>query len=123
MMAPQESLAGNRQAAIAAAAAQGVAIVLEPLTHPELGPVAIDDSLFAIGRTEQPFAGYPPDLVGDLSRRHARIFTENGGAWLTDLDSKNCTSVNGKPVRDSIVRLRDCDQIDFAQVLSFRVYL
>jgi len=123
MMAPEEALAGNSQAAMAAAAAQRVAIVLEPLTRPELGPVAIDDSLFAIGRTEQPFAGYPPDLVGDLSRRHARIFTENGGAWLADLDSKNGTTVNGKPVRDSIVRLRDGDEIDFAHVLAYRVRL
>jgi len=123
MMGTEEALAGNRQAAMAAAAGQRVAIVLEPLTHPELGPVAIDDSLFAIGRTEQPFAGYPPDIVGDLSRRHARIFTENGGAWLADLDSKNGTTVNGKPVRDSIVRLRDGDEIDFAHVLAYRVHL
>ncbi len=118
MMAPEEALAPMQ-----ASAAQRVAIVLEPLTHPELGPVAIEDSLFAIGRTEQPFAGYPPDIVGDLSRRHARIFTENGGAWLADLDSKNGTTVNGAPVRQTIVRLRDGDQIDFARVLAYRVHL
>lgn len=123
MMAPEEALAANRQAAMGASASQRVAIVLEPLTHPELGPVAIDDSLFAIGRTEQPFAGYPPEIVGDLSRRHARIFTENGGAWLADLDSKNGTTVNGTPLRQTIVRLRDGDEIDFAHVLAYRVHL
>ena len=123
MMAPEEALAGNRQAAMGAAASQRVAIVLEPLTHPELGPVAIEDSLFAIGRTEQPFAGYPPAIVGDLSRRHARIFTENGGAWLADLDSKNGTTVNGAPVKQTIVRLRDGDEIEFAHVLAYRVHL
>jgi pSer/pThr/pTyr-binding forkhead associated (FHA) protein len=106
-----------------AQAAQRVAIVLEPLTHPELGPLAVDDSLFAIGRTEQPFAGYPPEVVADLSRRHARIFIENGGAWLADLDSKNGTTVNGVPVRQSIVRLRDGDEVDFARVLAYRVRL
>jgi pSer/pThr/pTyr-binding forkhead associated (FHA) protein len=119
MMAPGDVLAMNK----GAPAAQRVAIVLEPLTHPELGPVAIDDSLFAIGRTEQPFAGYPPEIVGDLSRRHARIFTENGGAWLADLDSKNGTTVNGKAVKDTIVRLRDGDELDFAHVLAYRVRL
>ena len=118
MMAPEAALAPMQTSA-----SQRVAIVLEALTHPELGPVAIEDSLFAIGRTEQPFAGYPPAIVGDLSRRHARIFTENGGAWLADLDSKNGTTVNGAPVKQTIVRLRDGDQIDFAHVLAYRVHL
>jgi pSer/pThr/pTyr-binding forkhead associated (FHA) protein len=118
-MAPEEAVAADMQAQ----AAQRVAIVLEPLTHPELGQVAVDDSLFAIGRTEQPFAGYPPEVVADLSRRHARIFIENGGAWLADLDSKNGTTVNGAPVRQTIVRLRDGDEVDFARVLAYRVRL
>ena len=104
-----------------APAVQRVAIVLEALSHPELGQVAIDDSLFAIGRTEQPFAGYPSALVADLSRRHARIFTENGDAWLADLGSKNGTTVNGVPVRQTIVRLRDGDEIGLARVLAYRV--
>jgi pSer/pThr/pTyr-binding forkhead associated (FHA) protein len=118
-MAFGEVLAMNRQAP----SAQGVGIVLEALNHPELGQIAIDDSLFAIGRTEQPFAGYPSEVVADLSRRHARIFIENGGAWLADLDSKNGTTVNGAPVRQSIVRLRDGDEISFARVLAYRVHL
>jgi pSer/pThr/pTyr-binding forkhead associated (FHA) protein len=119
MMAPDEALAMNRQAP----ATQRVAVVLEALTHPELGPLTIEDSLFAIGRTEQPFAAYPSEIVADLSRRHARVFIENGGAWLADLDSKNGTTVNGVPVRQSIVRLRDGDEVDFARVLAYRVRL
>jgi pSer/pThr/pTyr-binding forkhead associated (FHA) protein len=110
---------GSRQAA----AAQRVAVVLEALTHPELGQLAIDDGVFAIGRTEQPFAGYPPEVVADLSRRHARIFIENGAAWLADLDSKNGTTVNGTPVRQAIVRLHEGDEVDFARVLAYRVRL
>jgi pSer/pThr/pTyr-binding forkhead associated (FHA) protein len=104
-----------------APAVQRVAIVLDALSHPELGPVRIDDSLFAIGRTEQPFAGYPPAVVADLSRRHARIFVENGGAWLADLGSKNGTMVNGAAVRQAIVPLRDGDELEFAGVLAYRV--
>jgi pSer/pThr/pTyr-binding forkhead associated (FHA) protein len=122
MMAPGDALAmdgQNRQAP----AAGGVAVVLEPLTHPELGPLAIEDSVFAIGRTEQPFAAYPPDIVADLSRRHARLFIENGGAWLADLGSKNGTTVNGVPLQQSIVRLRDGDEVVFARVLAYRVRL
>src|SRR5689334_2844962 len=116
-MAPEDALAITMQAP----AAQRVAVVLEALTHPELGQIAIDDSLFAIGRTEQPFASYPPELVADLSRRHARLFIENGDVWLADLDSKNGTTVNGKPLRQAIVRLRDGDAIGLAQVLAYRV--
>jgi pSer/pThr/pTyr-binding forkhead associated (FHA) protein len=107
--------------AMRAPAVQRVAIVLEALSHPELGRLAIDDSLFAIGRTEQPFAGYPPALVADLSRRHARIFIEHGEAWLADLGSKNGTTVNGVAVRQTIVRLRDGDELKLAGVLAYRV--
>jgi pSer/pThr/pTyr-binding forkhead associated (FHA) protein len=123
MMAPEEAVAAHMQASRQAPAAQRVAIVLEALTHPELGQLAIDDGVFAIGRTEQPFAGYPPEVVADLSRRHARIFIENGGAWLADLDSKNGTTVNGTPVRQAIVRLHEGDEVDFARVLAYRVHL
>jgi pSer/pThr/pTyr-binding forkhead associated (FHA) protein len=118
-MAAEEALAVNMRAK----AAQRIAIVLEPLTHPELGLVAIDDSLFAIGRTEPPFAGYPPEIVAELSRRHARIFVEGGDAWLADLGSKNGTTVNGVPVRQAIVPLRDGDDIKLARVLAYRVRL
>jgi pSer/pThr/pTyr-binding forkhead associated (FHA) protein len=113
-MAPDDALVSKMQR---------VGIVLEPLNHPELGPVAIDDGLFAIGRTEQPFAGYPPDIVADLSRRHARIFVEGGDAYLADLGSKNGTTVNGVPVRHTIMRLRDGDEVGLARVLTYRVRL
>ena len=49
-------------------------IVLEPVSHPELKPIRIGDTLFAIGRSEAPFDAYPSEIAGDLSRRHARIF-------------------------------------------------
>jgi pSer/pThr/pTyr-binding forkhead associated (FHA) protein len=118
-MAPDHVLLDKMRAP----AAQHVAIVLEPIAHPELGPIQIDDSLFAIGRTEAPFAGYPPELVADLSRRHARIFAEGGAAYLADLDSKNGTTVNGKPLDHTIARLRDGDELGFGRVLTYRVRL
>jgi pSer/pThr/pTyr-binding forkhead associated (FHA) protein len=103
--------------------AQRVAIVLEPLTHLELDAIHIDDTLFAIGRAEAPFAAYPGEIVADLSRRHARIFVEGGAAYLADLGSKNGTTVNGVPVQQTIVRLRDGDEIGFGRALSYRVQL
>ena len=118
-MAPDDALVSKMQAP----SSPRVGIVLEPLNHPELGPVAIDDGLFAIGRTEPPFAGYPPDVVADLSRRHARIFVEGGDAYLADLGSKNGTTVNGVPVRQTIVRLHDGDEVGLARVLAYRVRL
>ena len=118
-MAPDDVLVGKMQAPIL----QRVGIVLEPLNHPELGPLAIDDGLFAIGRTEPPFAAYPPEIVADLSRRHARVFVEGGDAYIADLGSKNGTTVNGVAMRHSIVRLHDGDEVGLARVLAYRVRL
>lgn len=118
-MAPDEVLVGKMQAP----PLQRVGIVLEPLNHPELGPLAIDDGLFAIGRTEPPFAAYPPEIVADLSRRHARVFVEGGDAYIADLGSKNGTTVNGVAVRHGILRLHDGDEVGLARVLAYRVRL
>lgn len=98
-------------------------IVLEAVSHPELGNIHIDENLFAIGRTEPPFASYSPDAVADLSRRHARIFSQYGAVYLADLDSKNGTTVNGKSVRQKTVRLNHGDEICFGKELTYRVQL
>ncbi len=102
---------------------QDCAILLQPQSHPELGEIRIDDPLFAIGRTEAPFASYPADVVCDLSRRHARIFVEGGAAYIADLDSKNGTAVNGQSIQQKITRLRDGDAICLADRLGYHVRL
>ena len=51
-------------------------VVLKPLSHPELSEIRIG-KLFTIGRTEQPFATYARDVIIDLSRQHARIFSQS----------------------------------------------
>ncbi|HZX31890.1 MAG TPA: FHA domain-containing protein [Rhodocyclaceae bacterium] len=107
----------------AGAASQDFHILLKPVSHPELGEIPIDDDLFAIGRTEAPFASYPPAIVDALSRRHARIFCERGHVFVADLGSKNGTTVNGLPVRERPSRLRDGDEVSFGGELSFRVQL
>lgn len=98
-------------------------IVLTPLSRPELGDIRIGGDLFAIGRTEPPFAAYPHDAVADLSRRHAKIFAERGAVYLADLGSKNGTTVNGNDARQKTSRLQDGDEICFGGGLCYRVTL
>ncbi|GIZ53671.1 FHA domain-containing protein [Noviherbaspirillum aridicola] len=98
-------------------------IVLKPLSHPELDDICIEDELFAVGRNERPFDSYPPEIVADLSRRHARIFCEYGAVFIADLDSKNGTTVNGVDIQQKISRLNDGDEICFGRSLSWRVHL
>jgi pSer/pThr/pTyr-binding forkhead associated (FHA) protein len=98
-------------------------IILKPVSHPETGEIRIDENLFAIGRTEPPFSEYPPNIVADLSRRHARIFSENGAVYIADLDSKNGTKVNGIDVQQKITKLDDGDEICFGGRLTYTVRL
>ena len=98
-------------------------IVLQPVSHPELEPIHVDETLFAIGRTESPFDRYPPEIAAELSRRHARIFREHGAVYLADLGSKNGTTVNGADVRQAITRLNDGDLLGLGRSLSYRVEL
>jgi pSer/pThr/pTyr-binding forkhead associated (FHA) protein len=96
-------------------------IVLKPLSRPELGEIRIDGSMFAVGRTEPPFASYPHDILEMLSRRHARIFSEEGVVYLADLDSRNGTTVNRTAIAQTPCRLSNGDEVCFGGVLSYRV--
>jgi pSer/pThr/pTyr-binding forkhead associated (FHA) protein len=96
-------------------------IVLEPLSRPELGEIRIDGELFAVGRSEQPFASFGDDILAMLSRRHARIFCEGGSVYLADLESRNGTTVNRAAITHAPTRLGDGDEVCFGGVLSYRV--
>ena len=98
-------------------------VLLQPLSHPELGAIRVQDSVFAIGRTEAPFDTYPSAAVAELSRRHGRIFCERGAAFFADLDSKNGSAVNGKVVRQAVVALHDGDELALGAALRYRVAL
>jgi len=98
-------------------------VFLSPVSRPELGEIRIGEDLFAVGRSESPFASYPEEVVAVLSRRHARIFAEHGAVYVADLGSKNGTLVNGAAVAQQPSRLRDGDEIAFGSTLSFRVRL
>ena len=98
-------------------------VLLMPVSRPELGEIRIGDDLFAIGRGEAPFAAYPSEAVSVLSRRHARIFSEDGSVYVADLGSKNGTRVNGDTVAQQPALLRDGDELNFGAGLSYRVRL
>lgn len=104
-------------------AGQAFDVLLMPVSRPELGEIRIDEDLFAIGRGEAPFAAYPTEAVSVLSRRHARIFSEDGSVYVADLGSKNGTHVNGDAVAQQPALLRDGDELSFGTGLSYRVRL
>ena len=91
-------------------------VILKPVSHPETGEIIIKDNLFAIGRHEQPFAAYEPRIVAKLSRRHARIFEQDGVVYIADMGSLNGTSVNGHSVDTLPMRLQRGDQICFTDL-------
>ncbi|MEA3131038.1 MAG: hypothetical protein QOF46_2833, partial [Paraburkholderia sp.] len=99
-------------------------VVLSPVAsaqRPALDAIRIVDSLFAIGRSEVPFTDYPAERLTRLSRRHARIFTEQGAVYVADLGSKNGTTLNGVPVRQAPARVRGGDELCFGGELCYRV--
>ena len=118
-LVPREALTAEMQATVD----EELNIVLKPISHPGLGDIRIEDNLFAIGRTEPPFAAFAHDVVAQLSRRHARIFSEGGAVYIADLDSKNGTTVNGVNVREKPHSVRHGDEICFGGGLSYRVQL
>ena len=117
IMVPDAASIAERQTSLAGT----FDIVLRPISHPELGEIRIDKDLFAVGRTQPPFALARPEVVVDVSRRHARIFREGAAAYVADLGSKNGTAVNGIEVTQKPHVLKEGDELCFAGALTFRV--
>lgn len=80
----------------------------------ELATIYLQEELTVIGKMET-----AADAVIDLptvSRIHAKIRKRDGEYYLTDLNSRNGTSVNGKMLKSSEEYcLQDQDEVDFAQ--------
>ena len=99
-------------------------VVLSPVAssqRPALDAIRIVDNLFAVGRSEAPFTDYPTERIARLSRRHARIFTEQGAVYVADLGSKNGTTLNGAAVRQTPAHVRAGDELCFGGELCYRV--
>ncbi|MDH5541280.1 MAG: FHA domain-containing protein, partial [Rhizobacter sp.] len=110
-------------AAQQASAQQDAPVVLKPLARPELGEIHLDGAVLAVGRHEAPFASFPREILVMLSRRHARIFRENGAVHVADLDSRNGTTLNRMPVQGQPCALKDGDELGFGGVLVYRVQI
>jgi hypothetical protein len=52
-----------------------------------------------------------------ISQLHARLFQQNGEAYVEDLGSTNGTYVNGKAIK-GVTRLRRGDQVQFGQTIA-----
>lgn len=80
----------------------------------ELATIYLKEELTVIGKLAN-----AADAVINLptvSRIHAKIRNRNGEYYLTDLNSRNGTSVNGQMLRpDEDYQLQDQDEVDFAQ--------
>jgi pSer/pThr/pTyr-binding forkhead associated (FHA) protein len=90
--------------------------ILKPKSSAELAEIIINGSLFAVGRDDPPFARYPAQWSAELSRRHARIFEQQGMVYLVDLGSRRGTTVDGRRVEKVPVALKRGDEICFGRL-------
>lgn len=96
--------------------------ILKPLSHPGLGDISIAEDLFAIGRNEEPFASrLGSDAAASLSRRHARVFQEDGKFFIADLGSLNGTRINERELKNNVALLNNNDHITLGGAVEFRV--
>ncbi len=80
----------------------------------ELATIYLEQELTVIGKLAVAADAVLP--LPTVSRVHARIRRRDGEYYLTDLNSRNGTSVNGVMLKgDEEYRLQEEDQVDFAQ--------
>ena len=96
-------------------------VKLIPSPESGLEEIIINEQVFSVGRHHTPFESYPPAIVNRLSRRHARIITENRQIYLIDTGSRNGTSLNGNKLDDKPVVISNGDEIGFSDKLIYRV--
>ena len=80
----------------------------------ELATIYLDRELTVVGKLINAADAVIP--VPTVSRVHARIRKKEDGYYLTDLNSRNGTSVNGRMLKgNEEYLLQDEDEVDFAQ--------
>lgn len=80
----------------------------------ELATIYLQEEITVIGKLSTAADAVIP--LPTVSRLHAKIRRKNGEYYLTDLNSRNGTSVNGCILKgDEEYCLKDEDQVDFAQ--------
>lgn len=80
----------------------------------ELATIYLQEEITVIGKLETAADAVIP--LATVSRLHAKIRRRDGEYYLTDLNSRNGTSVNGRLLKgDEEYCLQEEDQVDFAQ--------
>lgn len=80
----------------------------------ELATIYLTEELTVIGKLYNAADAVIP--IPTVSRVHARIRKRDGEYYLTDLNSRNGTSVNGRMLKgDEEYQLQEEDEVDFAQ--------
>ena len=72
--------------------------VLEVMSGPLDGKTWPFDSEITIGRDDE-VAGACITIDRYISRKHARLYEDDGALQLAELESRNGTQVDGRPVR------------------------
>ena len=88
-------------------------LILKPKAQPELDEILVNQSLFAIGRQEEPFRSYPKSLTAKLSKRHARLFAQDERIYVADLGSLNGTRCNDTAVKNVPQEINEGDTVSF----------
>ncbi len=96
-------------------------IVLTLIDDPSVEPIVIEDDVFSVGRRETPFDSQPVEKAERLSRRHARLFFEDGLPYVADLGSTNGTLHNHVLLNNQAAQLADGDELNFAGEFRFKV--
>ena len=99
----------------------GINIILRPLEDSAMDPIIIHDTEFIIGRKLAPFDQQSSTRTVKLSRQHARIYEENGLAYVADLGSLNGTFLNHQKIVDEPVTLNTGDELHFGSEFKFAV--
>jgi len=73
-------------------------LIIEDKNGALVGEYTFEDGEFIVGRSQQADIQLPADNV---SRRHARIFTEEGRCYIQDLNAANGVWVNGRRIHAS----------------------
>lgn len=82
-------------------------------------PLRLSGGVLPVGRNLDPFFSFEKKLVSQLSRRHARIFLQDGKFYVSDLGSRNGTFVNNNKIGENAVELHAGDSVNFGGELKF----
>lgn len=98
-----------------------VTLVLKPMFSEAAAPILLSSSLTPIGRNTPQMENLRAEYLLGLEVRHARIIQEEGPPLLLDLSESGTTMLDGKPVGNGPVAIKEGDVLKFGEQLEYRV--